>query len=191
MVILDKVFEKIAERLIDALSKFFKRKPIDFVDAPKIDEISCELVKSHLSVDSFFVLIAHNGKKKTKNHKYKYTSIIAGDYEKWMFPDFKVTDYVYYEIDDDYRTTLEAIKQNGQFDIVPDSGRVNSKINTSIQALGLHRVRYFFLKENEEKGWLWYAVAATRQPNENLNSTDHKHRFDILINKIKNILKNH
>lgn len=190
MGLVDTIVGKSIEKIFDLILRLVKRKPIRFIDSPTIDEISEHLVRSPLSVDCFFVLIAHvNGKK--KGHYYKYTSMMGGDLEEWLLPRLKMTDYVYYEIDDNYRSMLHYIKKHGEMDYVDSPDARPCKITENIRFLGLKRVRYFYLKEVPEKGWLWYAVAGTTQVNERFDSNDHLHHFDMAINKIKNVLKDH
>lgn len=190
MGLIETIGIKIGEKLIEFLPTLFKRKPIEFLDAPKIDEIAIELVKSWLSVDCFFVVIAHNGKKK-KDNKYKYISIVAGYHEEWILKKLVVTNYSYFEVDDEYRKLFDDIKRNVIFDVDAEEGAVDSKLYTNIRYEGLKHLRFFFLKENEDTGKFWYAVAGTNQANETFSSDDHKQKFFIAINKIKGILKNH
>ena len=194
MGFVDTILGKIIEKIFEILPGLIKRKQIEFVDSSKIDTIARNITKdSFLSVDCFFVLIAHvNGKKKKKTptNQYKYTSMMGGYMEEWILPRLNVSDFVFYEIDEDYRRMLEDLKVQKTVDYI-DTGEIgNSKIRMNIQYLGLKRVRYFFLKENEEKGWFWYAVAGTVDPNEKFNTKEHQYKFDIAISQARQLLKN-
>lgn len=193
--ILETLIGKIVEKILEIVPSLMKRKPIGFVDSVKIDDIARSIVHDpYLSVDCFFVLIGHvNGgkKRKTTSDQYKYTSMMGGYFEEWILRRLKVSDFVYYQIDEDYRRMFDDIKSSGAVDYTDVGDPKVSKIRMNLQYLGLKRVRYFFLKENEEKGWIWYAVAGTVSPNENFESKEHKHKFDIAISQIKNVIKGH
>lgn len=191
MGFLDTIAKEVVGKIFDLLPTLFKRKPIEFIESPEIDEIAIGLVKSWLSVDCFFVVVATNGKKKRKNHKYKCISIIAGYHEEWILKKLIITNYVDFEIDDECRRLLEDIKRCDIFDINADEGAIDSKMYATIRYEGLKHLRFFFLKENEDNGKFWYAVAGTKASNETFNTNDHKQMFLIAINKIKNILVKH
>lgn len=179
------------KNLFEALGGVFKRKakvtdvPSDFIT---IRELSKDTVKDgSLATDMMFIVMIHNGGKKLMPHGFKYRSIVGGYHEEWSMPKFKPQDYKYLELDFDYIVLVDRIFKTKEVGLSSEELPKDSKLAENLQFEGVKYARYFYLNSNSDA--IWLLVAGTVSPNEELNSNTHKHKYHIVVNKIKQIIK--
>lgn len=172
------------EKLFDLIKYLFGRRR--FSDAIKggiiIHGICEELIKSHLSIDCFLLVMAYNGEGK---HGFKKWSIIDGSHNVELMPNFHYGNYVDVIMDFDHLQLHQRIIEKKRFGM----GRAEIEGDTLGRSYDFERVKYtrfFLIKETRTR--MYYVVAGTTAYNEDLGSTEHLTRMGVAVNKIKNIV---
>lgn len=171
-----------------------RRKRIEPSNVFHDSNVGNSIIKSvvngpHLSVDCFFIVLAHNGGKKLNPFTLQYTSVMSGEYKTWLMPTFDITDHKNVESDHDHREFLSSIyedrrKGNGinwHVEMADD----NLKAKYSFENVKF--LKCFFLHYSDVG--MWFAMVGTTQEGELFDDINHKQRIFYAVNKIKNIIK--
>lgn len=195
---IDKAIEGGIKGIWSVISDWWRRKKGKadkvsnvFSDSLKVNDISREILfGSMLSVDCFLVMLAHNGGKRLKPLSLKYHSVVGGNVNKMLMPNFDKENYVNLPVDYEYEALLNRILQAGTEGITIHTSEVTGYLRTKYEFERLNCVRYYFLHCSTE-GEFYYLMVGTTQPGEEMNDTRHKHKLFIALNKIKAIIKRH
>lgn len=184
---------KVLEKLLDICLFFLKLKKKKkagdaFVDFAEINAIIKDWVhyKPGLGIERVLILRAHNGQthKKLMPVGYKYSSVIANDFRA-PFEDVR-TKYQNVPQDNEYVAYTAEVYVKKEFDMVPATMNDGVLKNIYINE-GVTYCRWYFLAHNEEE--LWFLSVATSQPDNKLNSIDHKMMLFLGVNRIRAIVK--
>lgn len=174
-----------------SILKLFNRgqrvKPSNvFSDSLIIDAIAQEILyRSGLSIDCFFVFLAHNGGKKLNPASLMYRTVVGGDFNAAKMENFKKENYVNLSLDPAFKALLAEIITNKEAYRTRVSGEYwNDKYNFE----GLRFVRYYCLNYNKGDG-LYYIMVGTTREKETLDDGNHKQKINFAVNKIRNIIK--
>lgn len=172
------------EKLFELIKYLFGKKK--FSDAIKdgiiIHGICEEIVKSHLAVDCFLLVMAFNGEGK---YGFKKWSIIGGSHNVELMPGFHYANYIDVIMDFDHLQLMQRIMEKKRFGL----GREEIQGENLGRSYDFERIKYtrfFLIKETKTR--MYYVVAGTTQYNEKLNTIDHLQRMEVAVNKIKNIV---
>jgi hypothetical protein len=182
------MYEAIAVRVLDLFKVLlFKRKPSDvFKDSVQINQIAGEMVSSDLSIDCFFLIMAHNGGFKLLPHGFKYWSIIDGRVQEWIMKNFKLSNYRNIVASLEYLHLFASIVEQKKYDVNIKNLR-DGDMKTHMNFEKVKHYRFFLLKKS--KNAIWVAAVGTNADNEKLDSVQHNHVLGIAVNKVQNIIK--
>lgn len=184
----------IIEKTLDLFILIFnktKRKPSNvFNDSNTVESIADAIVNnSGLSVDCFFLVLAHNGGKKLNPLNLKYRTIMGGRHREWLMRNFDIRNYKNLLLDYDYNELLSNIyedrRKNNGVDVSIEDTKDSMKQNLSFENIKF--AKFFFL--NYSNDGMWYLMVGTTQAKERLDDIQHKQKLLFAVNKIKNIIK--
>src|SRR5690349_15845245 len=178
----------VAERLLDFIKVLFNRKkPSDAIkDSIKIRILAEELVYSGLSIDCFFIVMAHNGNSKMKPHGFKYWSIIDGSYDELTMGKFKYTSYQNTIMDLEFAQLVNKIYEMKEVSLVTKY-MPEGNLKTSYDYEELEYLKFFYLKQDRRA--MWFIMVGTTAENESLESNQQKRNIFIAVNNVKNMLR--
>lgn len=181
-------WDTVAESLLDFLRVVFSRKkPSDAIrDSIKIRILAEELVFSGLSIDCFFIVMAHNGAHKMKPHGFKYWSIIDGSYDELTMGKFRYVNYQNTIIDLEFAQLVDRVYEKKEVFIGVDE-MPEGNLKNSYEYEGLEYIKFFYLKQ--DKRALWFIMVGTAAPAETLDTVLHKRQIFLAVNKVKNIIR--
>lgn len=173
---------------------FWKKvvKPSNFFsDSNKIDDIARQMVfESNLSIDCFFVFLAHNGGKGLHPAALLFRTIVCGDHNPMSLRKFKRANYINLALSYDYKMLLSDIYsrrfmyEGAERSIHTESETFRFKfLHENIQY-----ARYFFIHHRKKEG-MYYLMVGTTKPGETLSSPSHDQQIHFALNKITNIIK--
>lgn len=172
------------EKLFDLMKYLFGRRR--FLDAIKggivIHGICEEIVKSHLSIDCFLLVMAYNGEGK---FGFKKWSILNGSHNVELMPNFHYGNYVDVIMDFDHLQLMQRIIEKKRFGMARTEIEGES-LGRSYDFERIKYTRFFLIKETKTR--MYYVVAGTTAYNESLETVEHFERMRVAVNKIKNIV---
>lgn len=178
----------LATGLVELLKIMFTRKkPSDAIrDSINIRIKAEELVFSGLSIDCFFIVMAHNGARRMKPHGFKYWSIIDGSYDELTMPKFRYVNYQNTIMDLEFAQLVDRVYTKKEVFIKVEE-LPEGNLRTAFEYEGLEFIKIFYLKQDTRA--LWFIMVGTAAPGETLASTLHKQQIFLAVNKVKNIIR--
>lgn len=171
--------------LISAIGKKKKYSPLE--GEIEIRDIARQIVKEHSGVDFFFIVMAYNNGKKSKEYRYSKWSVVGGYYERWIMPMFLYADYESVPMDYEYDELIKRILKLNEFGWhTPFVDGPNMK--SSYEINGVKYCKFFFIRETEKKDALWFLAVGTTQDGEDFESPYHKTILRNAKNKVENIV---
>lgn len=156
-------------------------------DFGKVNDIGKDLVNNgQLSIDCFFLLINHNGIKKTNPHIFKYRTIAAGYYTEWLMKNFKPNDYRNVEMDQEYNDLLSKLAIEKEWHIEVER-LLEGKLKTELDHMGIRFVSFHYIEFNDDLKY--YVMAGTTQYGEFFSSAHHNYQLGRAVNKVKYIVQ--
>lgn len=180
-------WDTVGEKFLDLIKILFTRKKASdvFKDSVKINEVSKGCVLSGLSVDCFFLVMAHNGSGILKPHGFKFCSIMDGTWNDVLIRRFKIEDYRNIEIDYDYAMLLINIRHYKEYSSKTEE--MNGNLRTRFEYEGITFAKFFFLKE--DRNAMWFIVAGTTAHDECFKTQAKRQLLSVAVNKVKNIIR--
>lgn len=190
MGVAGEVSDSFFKNLFEAIGGVFK-KGINAMqvlhDSITIHDIAENVVKGgNNCVDCCFLMMVHNGGKRLIPHGFKYRSIVGGDHDEMLMPNFVPEDYKYLELDYEYELLVGRMYREKEV-LVDVASMGDSKLSVKLRFEGIRQAKYFFLKQSRDA--IWFIICGTIQSGQDFSNVTDKHEIDIAINKIKKIIK--
>lgn len=191
MALLETALLELLKKIFEWLGNPFKRKikvSELMTDSIDVQEISRDVIFTEgLTVDFCYLMLAYNGKKVDKIHRYKFRKIISGDHN-WSVKNFRIRDYRRLPVDAQYSYLLEKVKLEGAV-----SMDVSSMNDGSLKAIYLNQhlvyIRYYYIEDTNEG--LWYLVAGTHAGGQkDFDSVPHVQKIFFSLAQLKKIINN-
>lgn len=178
------------EKLFDRIA-FKRRKLYEFMlNSVDVHEIANDVMYGiGLNVDFCYLMLAYNGKKVDKVHRYKFRDIISGDHDKLQIKTMKVREYRRLPVDTQYSYILERMALDGMVGM-----DVNEMKDSTLKAIYIDQkltyMRYYYV--DETKDGLWYlAVGTTTGKASDFDTMPHVRKIFFALAQLKKMISNH
>ncbi len=184
---------------IEALVKLFERTPSPFkkrkriaeimLDSTDVRELAKEIVEDgDLCIDFCYLIYSFNGKRKSKDHKFKYRTLISGYHTGFLFQKFKVENHRKLIVDNQYSSMLERVIEETV--VILDVWKMDeSWLRKELIHLEFNMMGFYLIDNDNEKHELWTLVVGSKT----LERTDfqtpaHDTVIKIALGKLKNMI---
>lgn len=190
MALVETVAGEFFKRFFEWLT-FKRKKRIAeiMLDSTDVRDLAKRIVENgKLCVDFCYLANAYNGRRKSKDHRFKYRTLVSGFHREHEFQEFKINEFRKVPVDVQYSNLLDTLIAE-QSVIMSVWNMSEGWLRSTFIYIGFEHVAFYLIDDDYEKHEVWFLVVGSKTQDESdFRTPAHNSKIRLAIGELKNMI---